>query len=166
MQANLSYSNFTFSNAADGQLYKSSGHSLTANISSYSGPIGFYAELKYQYSEDNFSIFSSSISRGYDAYLSGWYKQRYLPDLLLEGGFGRYEYDSLVSPSDNTTYWYGSLGFDISKYIWHPIETKSEVSSKQLTAKVFYRYLSYTDHSIGPTPICSQSVGLMFRTGL
>jgi hypothetical protein len=160
--ASVSYFNYS---SIDGQVYKSTGRGVTANISASAGPIGFYAEIKYCYSED-FTAFSSFVSRGYDTYLSGSYTQRYFPDILLEGGFGRHESNSVGWASD-TTYWSGTLGFDVSKYIWRPVEVKSNPSSRSPTAKLFYKYLNYTDHSVaGAAPIGSQFVGLMFRTGL
>jgi hypothetical protein len=163
---NASVSYFNYSNSSsDGQLYKSTGNGATANISAFAGPIGFYAEVKYCYSED-FTAFSAFVKRGYDAYVSGSYNQHYLPDILLEGGFGRHDYNSVGWASD-TSYWSAALGFDVSKYIWRPIEAKSKLSPRLPAAKLFYRYLNYTDHSVaGAAPIGSQFVGLMFRTGL
>jgi hypothetical protein len=163
---NASVGYFNYSNSSiDGQLYKSTGSGATANVSAFAGPIGFYAEVKYCYSED-FTTFSSFVKRGYDAYVSGSYNQGYLPDILLEGGFGRHEYNSVGWTSD-TSYWSATLGFDVSKYIWRPIEAKSKLSPRLPTAKLFYRYGSYTDQSVaGAAPIGSQFVGLMFRTGL
>jgi hypothetical protein len=162
--ASVSYFNYS-SSSIDGQLYKSTGSGATANISAFADPVGFYAEVKYCYSED-FTAFSSFVKRGYDAYLSGSYNQHYLPDILLEGSFGRHEYNSVGWASD-TSYWSAALGFDVSKYIWRPIEAKSKLSPRLPAAKLFYRYLNYTDHSVaGAAPIGSQFVGLMFRTGL
>jgi hypothetical protein len=160
--ANVSYLNYS-SNSVDGQLYKSTGSGATANISAFAGPIGFYAEVKYCYSED-FTAFSSSVNRGYDAYVSGYYNQPYLPDIVLEAGLGRHEYNS-VGWTNDTTYWSATVGFDVSKYIRRLVEVNP--SPRLPTAKLFYRYLNYTDHSVaGAAPIGSQFVGLMFRAGL
>jgi hypothetical protein len=160
--ASMSYFNYSSNSSVDGQLYKSTGSGVTVNMGASAGPIGFYAEVKYCYSED-FTAFSSFVNRGYDAYVSGSYKQRYLPDILLEGGFGRHEYNSFGWTSD-TSYWSATLGFDVSKYIWRPVEAKSKLSPRLPMTKLFY---SYTDHSVvGAAPIGSQFVGLMFRTGL
>jgi hypothetical protein len=163
--ASASYFNYSLSSSIDGPLYKSTGSGATANISAFSGPIGFYAEVKYCYSED-FTAFSNFVNRGYDAYVSGSYNQRYLPDIVLEGGFGRHEYNG-VGWTNDTTYWSATLGFDVSKYIRRPVEVKANPSPRLPTAKLLYRYLNYTDHSVaGAAPIGSQFVGLMFRTGL
>ena len=162
--ASVSYLNYS-SNRVDGQLYKSTGSEATANISAFAGRIGFYAEVKYCYSED-FTAFSNFVIRGYDAYVSGSYNQRYLPDIVLEGGFGRHEYNG-VGWTNDTTYWSATLGFDVSKYIRRLVEVKSNPSPRLPTTKLFYRYLNYTDHSVvGAAPIGSQFVGLMFRAGL
>jgi hypothetical protein len=172
--AGVSYFNYSLNSSIDGLLYQSTGSGATANISAFAGPIGFYAEVKYRYSED-FTAFSNVVSRGYDAYVSGSYNQPYLPNIVLEGGFGRHEYNS-VGWTNDTTYWSATLGFDVSKYIWRPVDVKSKLSPILPTAKLFYRYLNYTDHSVylnytdhgvaGAAPIGSQFVGLMFRTGL
>jgi len=162
--ANVSYLNYS-SNSVDGQLYKSTGSEATANISAFAGRIGFYAEVKYRYSED-FTGFSSFVNRGYDAYVSGSYYQPYLPDIVLEAGFGRHEYNS-VGWTNDTGYWSATLGFDVSKYIPRLVEVKSNPTPRAPTAKLFYRYLNYTDNSVaGAAPIGSQFVGLMFRAGL
>jgi hypothetical protein len=162
--ASVSYLNYS-SNSVDGQLYKSTGSEATANISAFAGRIGFYAEVKYCYSED-FTGFSSFVNRGYDAYVSGSYNQPYLPDIVVEAGFGRHEYNS-VSWTNDTTYWSATLGFDVSKYILRLVEVKSNLSPRLPTAKLFYRYLNYTDNSVaGAAPIGSQFIGLMFRAGL
>jgi hypothetical protein len=161
--ANVSY--YSSNSSVDGQLYKSTGSGATANISAFAGPIGFYAEVKYCYSED-FTAFSSFVNRGYDAYVSGSYNQPHLPDIVLEAGIGRHEYNS-VGWTNETTYWSATLGFDVSKYIRRLVEVKSTPSPRLPTAKLFYRYLNYTDHSVaGAAPIGSQFVGLMFRAGL
>jgi hypothetical protein len=158
--ANVSYLNYS-SNSVDGQLYKSTGSEATANISAFAGRIGFYAEVKYCYSED-FTGFSSFVSRGYDAYVSGSYNQPYLPDIVVEAGFGRHEYNG-VGWTNDTSYWSATLGFDVSKYIPRLVEVKSNSPM----AKLFYRYSNYTDNSVaGGAPIGSQFVGLMFRAGL
>jgi hypothetical protein len=162
--ANVSYINYS-SNSVDGQLYKSTGSEATANISAFAGRIGFYAEVKYCYSE-NFTGFSSFVNRGYDAYVSGSYNQPYLPDIVVEAGFGRHEYNS-VGWTNDTTYWSATLGFDVSKYMLRVVEAKSNPSPRAPTAKLFYRYSNYTDNSVaGAAPIGSQFVGLMFRAGL
>jgi hypothetical protein len=163
--ASVSYFNYSSNSSIDGQLYKSTGGGATANISASAGPIGFYAEVKYCYSED-FTAFSSFLNRGYDTSVSASYNQRYLPDILLEGGFGRHEYNS-VGWTSGTSYWGATLGFDVSKYMWRPVEAQSKLSPRLPTARLLYKYLSYTDHSVaGAAPIGSQFVGLMFRTGL
>jgi hypothetical protein len=163
--AGVSYFNYSLNSSIDGQLYQSTGSGATANISAFAGPIGFYAEVKYCYSED-FRAFSNAVRRGYDAYVSGSYNQPYLPNIVLEGGFGRHEYNS-VGWTNDTTYWSATLGFDVSKYIWRSVDVKPKLSPILPTAKLFYRYLNYTDHSVaGAAPIGSQFVGLMFRTAL
>jgi hypothetical protein len=162
---NASVSYYSSNSSVEGQLYKSTGSGATANISAFAGPIGFYAEVKYCYSED-FTAFSSFVNRGYDAYVSGSYNQPYLPDIVLEAGIGRHEYNS-VGWTNDTTYWSATLGFDVSKYIRRLVEVKSNPSPRLPTTKLFYRYLNYTDHSVvGAAPIGSQFVGLMFRAGL
>src|SRR5262249_25527696 len=109
--ASVSYLNYSSNSNVDGQLYKSTGSGATANISAFAGPIGFYAEVKYCYSED-VTAFSSFVNRGYNAYVSGSYKQPYLPDIVLEAGFGRQEYNS-VGWTNDTTYWSAMVGFDV-----------------------------------------------------
>ena len=85
---------------------------------------------------------------------------------MVEAGFGRHEYNS-VGWTNDTTYWSATLGFDVSKYILRLVEVKSNPSPRLPTAKLFYRYLNYTDNSVaGAAPIGSQFVGLMFRAGL
>jgi hypothetical protein len=161
--ASVSYLNYSSNSNADGQLYKSTGSGATANISAFAGPIVLYAEVKYCYSED-FTAFSSFVNRGYDAYVSGSYNQPYLPDIVLEAGFGRHEYNS-VGWTNDTTYWSAIVGFDVSKYIRRLVEVNP--SPRLPTAKLFYRYLNYNDNSVaGAAPIGSQFVGLMFRAGL
>jgi hypothetical protein len=163
--ASMSYFNYSLNSSIDGQVYKSIGSGATANISAFAGPIGFYAEVKYCYSED-FTAFSNFVNRGYDAYVSVSYNQPYLPDILLEGGFGRHEYNG-VGWTNDATYWNATLGFELSKYIGRPVEFKTNPSPRLSTAKLFYRYGSYADLSVaGAVPIGSQFVGLMFRTGL
>jgi hypothetical protein len=158
---NVSYFNYSSNSSTDGQLYKSTGSGAFANFSASAGPIGFYAQVRYCYSEDLIG-FSSSVSRGYDAYVLSSYKQRYLPDITLEGSFGRHQYNS-VGWMNDTSYWSGTLGFDVSKYLWGQVDAKSKLP----TAKLFYRYLNYTDHSVvDAAPTGSQFVGLMVRAGL
>ena len=157
--ASVSYSNYYSS--VDGLSYSSGGQSVEASISAYAGAIGVYAGLKYNASEE-FSALSNAVGRSYDAYSSVSYKPRYLPDIVFEGGFGRHDYSSFVFTSD-VTYRSATLGFDFSKYLWSPVETKSKLPM----AKLFYRYYDQIDHSIvGAAPWRSQLVGMMFRAGL
>ena len=159
--ASVSYVNYSSNSNVDGQLYKSTG--AVANISTFAGPIVLYAEVKYCYSE-NFTAFSTFVDRGYDAYVTGAYNHPYLPNIVLEAGFGRHEYNS-VGWTNDTTYMSAIVGFDVSNYIRRVVEVNP--SSRLSTAKVFYRYSNYTDHSVASAaPIGSQFVGLMFRAGL
>jgi hypothetical protein len=160
--ADVSYWNYSLDSSVDGQSYNSAGRGAYASIGAYADAIGFYAGLMYHYAED-FAAFSNTVDRGYDAYLSVYYKPRYLPDIVVDGSFGREEYNSFNYTSD-ATYWSATLGFDFSKYLWSPVETKSKVSSKLPMAKLFYGY--YSQSIVGAAPTGSHLVGMMFRTGL
>jgi hypothetical protein len=162
--AGVNYWNYSLDTNVGGQPYNSTGRGADASIGTYAGSIGFYAGLSYHDTEE-LTVFSRAVDRGYDAYLSASYKPQYLPDIAIDGSFGRYEYNSLWFGTD-ATYWSTTFGFDFSKFLWSPVD-KSKLSAKAPSAKLFYRYYSQTEHSVvGAAPANSQLVGLMFRTGL
>src|SRR5258708_23056086 len=54
------------------------------------------------------------------------YKPQHLPDVVVDGGIGRYDYNSFGAVSDGM-YWTATGGLDFSKFIWTPVETKPGV---------------------------------------
>jgi hypothetical protein len=84
-----------------------------------------------------------------------FYKPQSLPDIVVDGSFGRYQYNSFGFAGDGR-YWRATLGFDFSKFLWKPVEIKSSFSKDGIlagspSAKLVYRYSNQTDHSFGVT---------------
>jgi hypothetical protein len=164
--ADVGYWNYSLNSRPIGQPYNSTGRGFDANIGAYVNAIGFYAGFSYHDTEELASL-SNAVDRGQDAYASVSYKPaRYLPDIVVTGSFGRYEYNNFVyGITDDATYWSAALGFDFSKFLLSPLETKP-LSTKLPTAKLFYKYCQ-TDHTtVGATSVSSQFLGMMFRTPL
>jgi hypothetical protein len=164
--ADVGYWNYSLDSRPTGQPYNSTGRGFDASLGAYVNAIGFYAGYSYSETED-LAAFSNAITRGQDTYASVSYKPaRYLPDIVVTGSFGRYEYNNFVyGITDDATYWSATLGFDFSKFLLSPLETKP-LSTKLPTAKLFYKY-GQTDHTtVGATSVSSQFLGMMFRTPL
>jgi hypothetical protein len=160
--ANVSYWNYSLDSRPTEQPYNSAGRGFDASIGAYVNMIGVYAGFSYNDTEE-LATFSNSVARAQDAYVSVSYKPQYLPDIVAGGSIGRYQYNNFVSGiADDATYWSATLGFDFSKFLWSPPETKTKP-----TAKLFYKYYSPTDHStVAATPASSQFLGMMFRAAL
>jgi hypothetical protein len=160
--ANVSYWNFSLDSRPTGQPYNSTGRGFDASIGADVNTIGFYAGFSYNDTEE-LASFSNAVARGQDAYVSVSYKPQYLPDIVASGNMGRYQYNNFVyGIADDATYWSATLGFDFSKFLRSPLETKTKP-----TAKLFYKYYSPTDHStVAATPASSQFLGMMFRAAL
>jgi hypothetical protein len=169
--ASLSYWNY-YSDSRIGQAsYDAAGRGVDFNIGAYAGAIGFYTGLSYRQTED-LSLFTRSVNQGYDAYVSLSYKPRYLPDVVVDGAVGRYDYNGLAfGTTSDGTYWSGTLGFDFSKFLWSPVlnpklSTK-DINSGLPSVKLFYQYYNETSHTgVLTTPRTNQFVGAMFRASL
>jgi hypothetical protein len=159
--ADVDYWNYSLDSRPIGQPYNSTGRGFDAGIGAYVNAIGFYAGFSYC-ETDELASFSNAVTRGQDAYVSVSYKPQYLPDIVVGGGIGRYEYNNFMyGIADDATYRSATLGFDFSKFLWSPPEAKTKP-----TAKLFYKY-SQTDHStVTATPASSQAIGVMFRGAL
>jgi hypothetical protein len=164
--ANVDYWNYSLDSRPLGQPYNSTGRGFDAGIGTYVNAIGFYAGFSYYDAEELASV-SNAVTRGQDAYVSVSYKPQYLPDIVVGGGIGRYEYNNFVyGIADDATHWGATLEFDFSKFLWSSLETKPKLSTKSPTAKLFYKY-SQTDHStVAATPASSQFLGALFRAAL
>jgi hypothetical protein len=168
--ASVNYWNYHLDSGRIGAAsYDSAGNGFDATVSTYSSKIGLGAGFSYRQT-DNLALLSKAVERGYDAYLSTAYKPRYLPDVVVDGGLGRYEYNSLVFGIDSeATYWSAGLGLDFSKFL-SSSEGKPTVmkgGNRAPTAKLFYRYTVTDRGSNGSiTPPSDQFVGMMFRASL
>jgi hypothetical protein len=193
----LSYWNYNLDARYPGGAYNSAGHGFDATFGSYAGKFGFYAKLSYHqagdlsYQAQDFAPSSRAVDRGYDTYVSMSYKPQHLPDIVVDGGIGRYDYNSFGAVSDGM-YWTATVGFDFSKFIGTPAETKpgaatgnifglpnaSPIEARSLAsgggifsglpnARLVYRYSNQVDRSYGfVTTGGSQFWGMMFRVGL
>jgi hypothetical protein len=193
----LSYWNYNLDAHYPGGAYYSAGHGFDATLGSYADKFGFYAKLSYHqagdlsYQAQDFAPFSRAVDRGYDTYVSMSYKPQHLPDIVVDGGIGRYDYNSFGAVSDGM-YWTATVGFDFSKFIWTPVETKPGVPTENIfglpsanpvearslasgggifgglpNARLFYRYSNQIDRSYGfVTTGGSQLWGMIFRVGL
>jgi len=193
----LSYWNYNLVAHYPGGSYNSAGHGFDATLGSYADKFGFYAKLSYHqagdlsYQAQDFAPFSRAVDRGYDTYVSMSYKPQHLPDIVVDGGIGRYDYNSFGAVSDGM-YWIATVGFDFSKFIWTPVETKPGVPTGNIfglpsaspaearslasgagifsglpNARLVYRYSNQIDRSYGfVTTGGSQFWGMMFRVGL
>jgi hypothetical protein len=158
----VTYWNYQFNSLHFGDDYNSVGHGFDATISAYVDTLGFYAKLSYHQGGDlsfnqaqDLVSFYRSAARGYDAYLSVFYKPQSLPDIVVDGSFGRYQSNSFGF-ADDGRYWSATLGFDFSKFLWKPVEIKSSFSKDGIlagarSAKLVYRYSNQTYHSFGAT---------------
>jgi len=193
----LSYWNYNLDAHYPGGAYNSAGHGFDATLGIYADKFGFYAKLSYHragdlsYQAQDLAPFSRAVDQGYDTYVSMSYKPQHLPDVVVDSGIGRYDYNSFGAVSDGM-YWTATVGLDFSKFIWTPVETKpgvptgnifglpsaSPVEARSLAsgggifsglpnAKLVYRYSNQTDRSYGfVTTGGSQFWGMMFRVGL
>jgi hypothetical protein len=194
----LSYWNYNLDAHYLGGTYNSAGHGFDATLGIYADKFGFYAKLSYHHAGDlsyhqaeDFTPFLRAVDRGYDTYVSMSYKPQHLPDIVVDGGIGRYDYNSFGTVSDGM-YRTATVGFDFSKFIWTQVETKpgvptgnivglpsaSPVEARSLasgggifsglpTAKLVYRYSNQTDRSYGfVTTGGSHFWGMIFRRGL
>jgi hypothetical protein len=158
----VSYWNYQFNSLHFGNAYNSVDHGFDATISAYADTLGFCAKLSYHQGVDlsfnqaqDFASFYRSAGRGYDAYLSVIYKPQSLPDIVVDGGFGRSQYNKFGF-ADDGRYWSATLGFDFSKFLWKPVEIKPSFSKDGIlagspSAKLAYRYSNQTYHSFGVT---------------
>jgi hypothetical protein len=169
--ASLSYWNY-YSDSRIGQAsYDAAGRGVDFNIGAYAGTIGFYTGLSYRQTED-LSLFTRSVNQGYDAYVSLSYKPRYLPDVVVDGAVGRYDYNGLAfGTTSDGTYWSGTLGFDFSKFLWSPVPnpklSTKDINSGLPSVKLFYQYYNETSHTgVWTTPRTNQFIGAMFRASL
>jgi hypothetical protein len=168
--AEVSFWNYSFKRLQLGDAYNSVGQGVDASISGYADRLGFYAKLSYHWGGDlsynqaeDPASFYRSVGRGYDAFLSVSYKPPNLPDIVVGGGFGRYQFDGFEF-ADEGRYWSATLGLDFSKFLWRPVNIKSSVSEQ---AKLVYRYTNYTDQSFGVVNSNdSHFFGMIFRAAL
>jgi hypothetical protein len=168
--AEVSFWNYTFQRLQLGDAYSSVGQGVDASISGHADKVGFYAKLSYHWGGDlshnqaeDPASFYRSVGRGYDAFLSVSYKPPNLPDIVVDGGFGRYQFDGFGF-ADEGRYWSATLGLDFSKFLWKPVTTKSSVSEQ---AKLVYRYTNQTDQSSGVAKSNdSHFLGMILRAGL
>jgi hypothetical protein len=168
--ANLSYWNYALDSRRVGVAsYDSAGRGLDASVGFYKGPVAFYAGLSYRHMDD-LSPVSLAFDRTYDVYLSLTYRPAYLPDVIVDGGLGRYAYDSRIyGIASNTNYWTATLALEFAKFLWNAPVSKATPKSpaKSPSLKLFYRYYNEADYGIvGATPGDSHLFGLMFRTTL
>jgi hypothetical protein len=176
--AGVSYWNYQFNSLHLGNAYNSVGHGLDATISAYFGTLGFYSKLSYHQGEglshneaQDLVSFYSSAGRGYNAYLSVFYKPQYIPDIVVDGSFGRYQNNSFGF-ADDGRYWTATLGLDFSKFLGKPVEIKSSFSKDGIlagspSAKLVYRYSNQTDHSFGVSKgNDSHFLGMILRAAL
>jgi hypothetical protein len=174
--ANIGYWNYYLNSHQVGEAsYDSSGHGYNANIGGYNGLIAIYAGISYQLMND-LAPLSTSLSSGYNAYSSLTYKPAGFPDVVLEGTYGRYGYNSAIYGINGTSnYWSATLGFEFSKFLWSPTETKQLATTADgknngpVSLKLFYRYSNETDYGFtgaNATPGDSHLFGMMFRTKL
>jgi hypothetical protein len=164
--ASVDYWNYALDSGGLGGAYDSTGRGFDIGVNTYAGPIGFSAGLSYSHTDD-LAPYARAFENSYDAYLSTSYKNRYLPEIAVEGGVGRYEYSSAVWGATTATYWSGGLGLDFSKFLWSETKLKPAKKSGLPVAKLLYRYYSEADHSgISTTPLNSHFVGMMFRASL
>jgi len=177
-KAEVSYWNYHFNSLHLGDAYDSVGQGFDASISGYADRLGFYAKLSYHQGGDlsfnqaaDLASAYRSVGRGYDAYLSVSYKPPNLPDIVVGGGFGRYQFDGFGF-ADDGRYWSATLGLDFSKSLWRPVKIKSSVSEQGIlagspTAKLVYRYTNQTDQSFGVAKSNdSHFFGMILRAGL
>jgi len=164
--ADVGYWNYSLDSRPIGPAYNSTGRGLDASIGADMNAIGFSAGFSY-YGSEELASFANAVARGQDVYVLMSYKPQYLPDIVVGGGIGRYEYNDFVyGIADDARYWSATLGFDFSKFLWSPFETKPKLSTKSPTAKLFYKY-SQTDHgTVAATPSSSQTLGVLFRGAL
>ena len=178
-KAEVSYWNYHFNSLHLGNAYDSVGQGFDASISGYADPVGFFTKLSYHQggdlsfsqAEDPWASLYRSDGRGSDAYLSVFYKPRYLPDIVVDGSYGRYQYNNSGFAGDGQ-YWTAAIGFDFSKFLWRPVKIKSSVSKEGIlagspSAKLVYRYTNQTNDSFGiTTSNGSQFLGMILRAGL
>jgi hypothetical protein len=162
--ADVDYWSFSLDSRQLGQPDNSTGHGFDASIGTYVNEIGVYAGFSY-YDAQEFASFYHATYRGQNTYASLSYKQQALPDIVIGGSVGRYDYNDLMYGfSDDTTYWKATLELDFSKFLWSSPGTKAK---KSPTAKLFYSYYAPTDHStLTNSPANIQFLGMMFQTAL
>jgi len=151
--------------------YDSAGRGLDASIGVYKGPVSFYGGVSLRHMED-LAPQSQAIDHSYDAYASLSYKPAYLPDIVVDGGLGRYGYDSRAyGITSDATYWSATLGLEFAKFLW-PNESQQRsgpkgINSRSLSLKLFYKYYNEADHGIvGATLGDSHLLGMAFRAAL
>jgi hypothetical protein len=164
--AGLSYWKYDLNIDRLGNIYNSAAYGFDATISGYADALGFYAKLSYHqtgdlsyYQAEDLASSWRAVGRGYDTYLSVSYKPQHLPDIMVDGGFGRYEDNSFTFGfADNGNYWSAGFGLDFSKYISNPVKTSVP------TAKLIYRYTSQTYNSFGFTTTSgNQLIGMLVK---
>jgi hypothetical protein len=170
--ANVSYWSYALDSRRVGAAsYDSAGRGLDASIGFYRGPITIYAGFSSRRMDD-LAPLSLAADRGYDGYLSLTYKPAHLPDVIIDGGVGRYAYNSQVySLVSNMSYWSATLAFEFAKFVWDtPVAAQKgapQLSKPPASLRLFYRYYNEADQGIaGATPGDSHLLGMMFRTAL
>jgi hypothetical protein len=168
--ANVSYWNYSLDSRRIGAAsYDSAGRGLDASVSAYRGPVSVHAGVSYRHLDD-MAPASQALDKSYDAYLSLTYKPSHFPDIILDGGVGRYGYDSRVyGTTSDTNYWSATLGLEFSKFLT-AMDSKKQSAPKgdinrSPSLRLFYRYFDETNHgSVGVTPGNSHFLGMLFRT--